>query len=151
MATIQGELPVQTPEEELDELYEEEPRRRAWAAIVSVVLALAVIFVGYQWNQAAGREAALAVQARGLRADGEMLRLRAEDAQRQVETLQKRVAAMTAEKAGLVDRVAALEKAAQERAVAAARAPERERARAAARERARERVTPVVARKPPAR
>ncbi len=152
MATIQEELKVQTPEEELDELYEEEPRRRSWAAIVSVVLALAVIFVGYQWHQTAGREQGLAFQAAALRADAETLRLRAEESQRELATLQKRLAAVTAERATLAERVAALEKAAQERAAAASRAAaDRERAAAAARDRTRERATPVVAPKKPVR
>ncbi len=138
---IQEELKPQTAEEELNELYEEEPRRRSWAAITSVVLALVVIFIGYQWNQAAGREQVLASQLHALRADGEMLRLRAEEAQRQVEGLQKRLAAVTAEKETLGERIAALEKA-QGRAAAA-----RERASGGARDRTRERATPVVQKK----
>lgn len=138
---IQEELKPQTPEEELNELYEEEPRRRSWAAIASVVLALVVIFVGYQWNQAAGREQVLASQLHALRADAETLRLRAEEAQRHVDVLQKRMAAVSAERETLAERVAALEKASQERAAA------RERASATARSGAAERATPVVAKK----
>jgi hypothetical protein len=62
MATIQQELkplPRETPDDDMDEMYEEEPRRRAWGAIASVILALALVFVGYQWNQAATRAEAL--------------------------------------------------------------------------------------------
>lgn len=140
---IQEELKPQTAEEELNELYEEEPRRRSWAAITSVVLALVVIFVGYQWNQAAGREQVLASQLHALRADAETLRLRAEEAQRQVTGLQKRLAAVTAEKDALGERVAALEKA-QERA--AARAAEQKNPGAVAKDKAR--ATPVVQKKP---
>jgi uncharacterized protein YoxC len=145
---IQEELKVQTPEEELDELYEDEPRRRPWGAIMTVLLALAVIFVGYQWHQAAAREQALASQAHGIRAEAEALRLRADEAQRDVEGLQKKVAAMGAERAALGERVAMLEKAVQERATAlratTLRAAEEKRAAGAARERTRERATPVV-------
>lgn len=118
---IQEELKAPPPREEIEDLYEEEPRRRPWAAIGNVVLALAVIFVGYQWNQAASREQALASQVQALRVEAESLRLRAEDGQRQVAELQKRVAAATAEKGALADRVAALEKTAQERASGAAK------------------------------
>ncbi len=139
MAMIQQELPPQTPQEELDELYEEEPRRRPWAAILSVVLALAVIFVGYQWHQAAGREQLLASQAHALRAEAETLRLRAEEAQREVEGLQKRLAALTVERTALTERVAVLEKQEKERQAAAQRVAEQ---RAAAREKAR--AAPVV-------
>jgi len=143
MATmVQQDLPAQTPEEELDELYEEEPRRRPWGAILSVVLALAVIFVGYQWQQAAAREHMLRSQVHALRADAETLRLRAEESQREVEGLQKRLAALGAERVALAERVAALEKQEKDRQVAAARAAEQ---RTAAREKAR--ATPVVARK----
>src|SRR5262245_63860895 len=108
MAMVQQELKAQTPEEELEELYEEEPRRRPWGAILSVVLALAVIFVGYQWQQAAGREHTLRSQAHALRADAETLRLRAEELQRESDGLQKKLAALGAEKSALVERVAAL-------------------------------------------
>jgi uncharacterized membrane protein YjjP (DUF1212 family) len=130
---IQGELKAQHAEEELEELYEEEPRRRPWAAIGNVVLALAVIFVGYQWNQAASREQTLASQVQALRAEAESLRLRVGEGQRQLAELQKRVAAATAEKSALVERVAALEKTAQERA--------------SAKDTARAGVTPVSAKK----
>ncbi len=141
---IQEELRAPTPDEELEELYEEEPRRRPWAALTSVVLALAVIFVGYQWHQAAGREQTLVSQAHALRAEAETLRLRADEAQREVEGLQKKIAALGAEKAALAERIAALERTAQERAAALRAAEER---RTAARERLRGRATPVVQRK----
>ncbi len=145
MAMIQEELKVQTPEEELEELYEEEPRRRPWGAITSVVLALAVIFVGYQWHQATAREQTLASQVHAIRAEAETMRLRAEEGQRDLEMLQKKVASLSAEKAALGERVAALERVAEERA-AALRAAELKSA-AAARDRARERATPVVQKK----
>jgi chromosome segregation ATPase len=135
---IQQDLPAQTPAEELEDLYDEEPRRRPWGAILSVVLALAVIFVGYQWQQVAAREQTLRSQVHALRADAETLRLRAEEAQRDVEGLQKRLAAAGAEKTALTERVAILERQAQERAAAARVADQR----AAARERTR--ATPVV-------
>jgi hypothetical protein len=150
---IQEELRVQTPDEELEELYEEEPRRRPWAALTSVVLALAVIFVGYQWHQAAGREQALASQAHALRAETESHRLRAEEAHRDAEGLQKKVAALGAEKAALAERVVALEKAVQERATAERAAAERTTARTPdaktppASARAKPRATPVVQKK----
>ena len=66
MATIQQELkplPRETADDDMDEMYEEEPRRRAWGAIASVILALALVFVGYQWNQAATREKAALILA----------------------------------------------------------------------------------------
>jgi hypothetical protein len=128
---IQEEFKTQAPDEELEEMYEEEPRRRPWAALTSVVLALAVIFVGYQWHQASGREQAMASQAHALRAETETHRLRAEEAHREAEGLQKRVAALGAEKAALSERIVALEKAAQERATADRAAAERAAARAA--------------------
>jgi hypothetical protein len=120
MATIQQELkpPPRDADDDMDDMYEDEPRRRAWGAIASVVLALALVFVGYQWNQAASRAEALGAQVQGLRAEAETQRLRAEDAQRQVDAIQKRVAAISAEKDTLADRVVALEKAAESRAVA---------------------------------
>ena len=74
---IQQELKPQTAEEPLEDLYEEEPGRRPWAAIACVVLTLGLIFVGYQWNQAASREQAFASQVRALRVDAESQRLRA--------------------------------------------------------------------------
>src|SRR5262249_57808743 len=101
MATIQQELkplPRETPDDDMDEMYEEEPRRRAWGAIASVILALALVFVGYQWNQAATRAEALGAQVSGLRAEAETQRLRAEDAQRQGDMIQKRLGAAAAEK-----------------------------------------------------
>jgi hypothetical protein len=117
MANIQQELKPQPrdPDDDMDEMYEEEPRRRAWGAIASVILALALVFVGYQWSQTASRAETLGAQVNGLRAEAETQRLRAEDAQRQVDTIQKRLAAITAEKDTLADRVVALEKAAQAR------------------------------------
>lgn len=146
MTMTQPELKAHTPEDEFEELYEEEPRRRSWGAILSVVLALAVIFVGYQWQQATGREHALRSQVQALRADAETLRLRAEEAQRDVEMLQKKVAALGAEKSALTERVAALEKAAQERAIAA-RAAEGRPANQKGAAREKTRPTPVVAKK----
>ena len=122
MATIQQELtpqPREMPEDDIDDVYEEEPRRRAWGAIASVVLALALVFVGYQWNQTASRAEALGAQVNGLRAEAETQRLRAEDAQRQVDVIQKRLVAISAEKDSLVERVAMLEKGAPARPVAA--------------------------------
>jgi chromosome segregation ATPase len=122
MATIQQELkplPRETPDDDMDEMYEEEPRRRAWGAIASVILALALVFVGYQWNQAATRAEALGAQVNGLRAEAESQRLRAEDAQRQVDEVQKRLTAISAEKDSLADRVVALEKGAAPRATVA--------------------------------
>jgi len=143
MATIQQELkpqPRETPEDDIDEMYEEEPRRRAWGAIASVVLALALVFVGYQWNQAATRAETLGAQVNGLRAEAETQRLRAEDAQRQVDTIQKRLVAMSADKDALAERLGALEKAGSPVAKA-----ERPRAtKAAATTPARPRATPVA-------
>jgi hypothetical protein len=146
---IQQELKAQAPEEESEEIYDDEPRRRPWSAILAVVLALAVIFVGYQWQQAAGREHALRSQAHALRADAETLRLRAEEAQRDADGLQKKIAALGAEKAALVERVAALERQAQDHQAALTRAAESRAAAArspAARPPAREkaRAVPVV-------
>ena len=129
MATIQQELkplPRESADDDMDEMYEEEPRRRAWGAIASVILALALVFVGYQWNQAATRAEALGAQVNGLRAESETQRLRAEDAQRQVDVIQKRLAAMSAEKDSLTERIATLEKAATPpRAVARAEKTEK--------------------------
>ena len=139
MAMMQQDLKPQNPpphDEELDELYEDEPRRRSWGAITSVVLALALLFVGYQWHQATGREQLLVSQVNALRADAETQRLRAEEAQRHLDGLQKRVAAMSAEKETLAERVAALGKVSRERAGTTAREPLRARA------------TPVATKKP---
>ena len=111
MATIQQELKPQPLGDDMDEMYEEEPRRRAWGAIASVILALALVFVGYQWNQAATHAETLRAQVDGLRAEAETQRLRAEDAQRQVDMVQKRLAAISAEKDSLAERIASLEKA----------------------------------------
>jgi hypothetical protein len=111
MVTNQQEpQPRETPEDDMDDMYEEEPRRRAWGVIASVVLALALVFVGYQWNQTASRAEALGAQVNGLRAEAETQRLRAEDAQRQVDVIQKRLAAMSTEKDTLSERIAMLEK-----------------------------------------
>jgi hypothetical protein len=147
MATIQQELkpPPREPADDVDDMYEEEPRRRAWGAIASVVLALALVFVGYQWNQAATRAEALGAQVNGLRADAETQRLRAEDAQRQLDALQKRLAAMSAEKDTLAERVATLEKASAARATAA-KAEKPKPAAKAATAPARPRATPVATR-----
>lgn len=142
--TIQQELtpqPREMPDDDVDELYEEEPRRRAWGAIASVVLALALVFVGYQWNHAASRAETLGAQVGGLRAEAETQRLRAEEAQRQVDTIQKRLVAMSAEKDALADRIVALEKASAARAVATTDKPRSSKATAAAP--ARPRATPV--------
>lgn len=147
MATIQQELkpqPRETPDDDLDEMYEEEPRRRAWGAIASVVLALALVFVGYQWNQAATRAEALGAQVNGLRAEAETQRLRAEDAQQQVDLIQKRLAAISAEKDSLAGRIVTLEKAASPRLVAA----KAEKPKAAP---TRPKATPVAGRPTPAK
>ena len=120
MVTNQPEpQPRETPEDDMDDMYEEEPRRWAWGAIASVVLALALVFVGYQWNHTASRAEALGAQVSGLRAEAETQRLRAEDAQRQVDVIQKRLVAMSAEKDSLAERIAMLEKGAPARPVAA--------------------------------
>ena len=148
MATIQQELkpqPRETPDDDMDEMYEEEPRRRAWGAIASVVLALALVFVGYQWNQAATRAEELGTLVNGLRAEAETQRLRAEDAQRQVDMFQKRLAAISAEKDSLAERIASLEKASPSRPVAAkAEKPKATKATAAAP--IRPKATPVATR-----
>jgi hypothetical protein len=146
MATTQQELkpPRETPNDDMDEVYEEEPRRRAWGAIASVVLALALVFVGYQWNQAATRAEALGAQVNGLRAEAETQRLRAEDAQRQVDTIQKRLAAISAEKDSFAERIASLEKASRSRTVAAK--AEKPRATKAAAAPVRPKATPVATR-----
>jgi Tfp pilus assembly protein FimV len=154
MATIQQELkpqPRETPDDDTDEMYEEEPRRRAWGAITSVILALALVFVGYQWNQAGNRAEALGAQVNGLRAEAETQRLRAEDAQRQIDALQKRLVAMSAEKDTLAERVVALEKSAQQRPAAAKAVAKSEKPRATkatAATPARPGATPVAGRPP---
>ncbi len=156
MAMTQQELkpqPRETPDDDLDEMYEEEPRRRAWGAIASVVLALALVFVGYQWNQAATRAEAVGAQVNGLRAEAETQRLRAEDAQRQVDVIQKRLAAISAEKDSLAERIVSLEKTAASRpAVAKAEKPEKPKsttkATAAAPPPGRPKATPVATRNP---
>jgi hypothetical protein len=156
MATIQQELrpqPRETPDDDLDDMYEEEPRRRAWGAIASVVLALALVFVGYQWNQAATRAEALGAQVNGLRAEAESQRLRAEDGQRQLDVVQKRLAAITAEKDSLAERIVSLEKAAARKPVTAkvekAEKPKTTKATAAAP--TRPKATPVASRPAPAK
>jgi hypothetical protein len=156
MAMTQQELkppPRETPDDDLDEMYEEEPRRRAWGAIASVVLALALVFVGYQWNQAATRAEAMGAQVNGLRAEAETQRLRAEDAQRQVDVIQKRLAAISAEKDSLAERIVSLEKtAASKPAVAKAEKAEKPKATtkatAAAPTPVRPKATPVATRNP---
>ena len=153
MATIQQQelkpLPRETPDDDMDEMYEEEPRRRAWGAIASVILALALVFVGYQWNQAATRAEALGAQVSGLRTEAETQRLRAEDAQRQVDVIQKRLAAISAEKDSLTERIATLEKTAASRP-AVAKVEKTEKAKppktVAASAPARPKATPVAAR-----
>jgi len=148
MATIQQELkpqPRETPDDDMDEMYEEGPRRRAWGAIASVVLALALVFVGYQWNQAATHAEALGTLVNSLRAEAETQRLRAEDAQRQVDLLQKRLAAISAEKDSLAERIANLEKASPSRA-AAARAEKPRVTKATAAAPIRPKATPVATR-----
>jgi hypothetical protein len=151
MATIQQELkPQPTPDDDMDEMYEEEPRRRAWGAIASVILALALVFVGYQWNQAATRAEALGAQVAGIRAEAETQRLRAEDAQRQVDVIQKRLAAISAERELLADRIVVLEKASSARvATGAAEKPKGTKATAAAP--VRPKATPVATRTPAAK
>jgi hypothetical protein len=155
--TIQQELkplPRETPDDDLDEMYEEEPRRRAWGAIASVVLALALVFVGYQWNQAATRAEALGAQVNGLRAEAETQRLRAEDGQRQIDIIQKRLAAITAEKDSLAERIVTLEKAGGQKSVAA-KVEKAEKSKAtkatAAAPTPRPKATPVATRPAPAK
>lgn len=126
---IQQELTPQVPSPPADdgeELYDDEPRRRPWGAITSVVLALALVFVGYQWHQASGREQAISTQVGSLRAEAETQRLRAEEAQRQTEGLQRRLTAMAVDKDALTERITALEKAAEAKPAAAKSATARE-------------------------
>jgi hypothetical protein len=149
MAMTQQELkpqPRAVPDDDMDEMYEEEPRRRAWGAIASVILALALVFVGYQWNQAATRAEALGAQISGLRAEAETQRLRAEDAKRQVDMIQKRMAAISEEKEALAERVVSLEKASQSRAVAAKAEKSKPSKATAAAPTARPKATPVATR-----
>ena len=149
MPMIQQELRSQTApaaEDDADELYEEGPPRRSWATITSVVLALTLFFVGYQWNQAASRAELLSAQVGAVRAEAETQRLRAEDAQRQVDGLQKRLQALAAEKDRLAERVLSLERTTQQKVVAGREAP-RERT-TLAKAPARLRVVPVAAKKP---
>jgi hypothetical protein len=149
MATIQQELkPQPTPDDDMDEMYEDEPRRRAWGAIASVILALALVFVGYQWNQAATRAEALGAQVAGMRAEAETQRLRAEDAQRQVDVIQKRLAAISAERELLADRIVALEKASSARVATGAEKP---KGKATAAAPVRPKATPVATRTPAAK
>ena len=153
MATMQQQelkpAPGPAADDELDETYEEEPRRRTWGAIASVVLALALVFVGYQWNQAAGKSDALATQVQSLRTESETQRLRAEDAQRQAESLQKRLVALSAEKETLADRIAALEKTTQQKAGPQKTVAVREKVpvKAAGTDGARAKATPVATKK----
>jgi hypothetical protein len=126
---IQQELTAQVPPppaEDGEELYDDELRRRPWGAITSVVLALALVFVGYQWHQASGREQAITTQVGSLRAEAETQRLRAEEAQRQTEGLQRRLTAMAADKDALTERIVALERAADAKPAAAKTASARE-------------------------
>jgi hypothetical protein len=149
MAMIQQELkpqPHEMPDDDSDEMYEEEAPRRAWGAIASVVLALALVFVGYQWNQAASRAETLGAQVTGLRAEAETQRLRAEDSQRQADAVQKRLVALSAEKDTLAERVMALERA-QRPVASKAEKPRATKATVAAP--ARPRATPVAARPAP--
>ncbi|PYM61016.1 MAG: hypothetical protein DMD79_14125, partial [Candidatus Rokuibacteriota bacterium] len=53
--------------DDADELYEDRPRRRRWGTIASVVLALALFFVGYQWSQAQSRAELLSAQLGSVR------------------------------------------------------------------------------------
>jgi uncharacterized protein YlxW (UPF0749 family) len=148
MTMTQQELkpqPRETPDDDLDEMYEEEPRRRAWGAIASVVLALALVFVGYQWNQAATRAEALGAMVTGLRAEAETQRLRAEDAQRQVDLIQKRLAVISAERESLAERIASLEKSTSSR-TAAAKAEKPKATKATAAAPIRPKATPVATR-----
>jgi hypothetical protein len=147
---IQQELPKNPPrssEDDADEVYEEEPRRRPWGAVTSVVLALALVFVGYQWHQASGREQALGGQIGALRAEAEAQRLRAEEAKAQADGLQKRLAALGAEKESLANQLTAMEKSAAARATAT-RAASRPKGKVVARETSRApraAATPVAA------
>jgi hypothetical protein len=153
MAMIQQELKPPTAEvapaanEDVDEIYEEGPRRRPWGTIASVLLALALFFVGYQWSQAASRAELVQSQLNSVRAEAETQRLRAEDAQHQVDDLQKRLGSLTSEKDQLADRVAVLERATRERVAQAKEPGARERVTAAARP-TRPRAVPVAAKAP---
>jgi hypothetical protein len=133
---IQQELPQGPPrpsEADTDDVYDEEPRRRPWGAVTSVVLALALVFVGYQWHQASGREQALGAQIGALRAEAEAQRLRAEEVRAQSDGLQKRLAALGVEKESLAERLTAMERAAESRA-AATREARRSKSKVVARE-----------------
>jgi hypothetical protein len=79
----------------------------------------------------------------GLRAEAETQRLRAEDAQRQVDLTQKRLTALSAEKDSLAERVVALEKSASARPVAA-KAEKVKPTKVAAAPPARPKATPVA-------
>jgi hypothetical protein len=88
-----------------------------------------------------------------LRAEAETRRLRAEDAQRQVDVIQKRLAAISAEKDSLAERIVSLEKtAASKPAVAKAEKAEKPKATtkatAAAPTPVRPKATPVATRNP---
>jgi hypothetical protein len=113
-----------------------------------MVLALALVFVGYQWNQTATRAETLGAQVNGLRAEAETQRLRAEDAQRAVDMIQKRLAAISAEKDSLAERIVSLEKGAPPRPVAA-KVEKGKAPKATAAAPVRPKVTPVATRPTP--
>ena len=130
MAMIQQELrPEVAPpaSEDVDEIYEEGPRRRPWGTLASLVLALALFLVAYQWSQAASRTELVQSQLNSVRAEAETQRLRAEEALHRVDDLQKRLAALTTEKDQLADRVASLERTTRERLAQAKEPGSRER------------------------
>ena len=131
-------------DDDLDDLYEEEPRRRPWGAIASIALALALVFVGYQWNQAVGRERLLTSQVSALRAEVEGFRTRAEEVQRESEGAQKRLAALAAEKEALNEKLVAMERRAPAR-VAKEDSKPAPVAQASAKKPVRGKVTPVAA------
>lgn len=134
--------------DDADELYEDGPRRR-WGTIASVVLALALFFVGYQWSQAQSRAELLSAQLGSVRTEAETQRLRAEDAQHQVDALQKRLAGLAAEKDQLTDRVASLERTTRDRVTQVRESPPRPKTVAA--RPVRPRATPVATKAPTAK
>ena len=93
-------------------MHEEEPRRRAWGAIASVVLAPRAGLRRVPVEPGRDPRRGGGAQVNGLRTEAETQRLRAEDAQRQVDVIQKRLAAISAEKDSLAERIVSLEKAA---------------------------------------
>jgi septal ring factor EnvC (AmiA/AmiB activator) len=135
--------------DDADELYEDRPRRRRWGTIASVVLALALFFVGYQWSQAQSRAELLSAQLGSVRTEAETQRLRAEDAQHQVDGLQKRLASLAAEKDQLTDRVASLERTARDRVAQIRESPPRPKT--VATRPVRPRATPVATKAPTAK